>query len=59
VRLDRRSDALGSDDRRCPVFEMVLISLAVMAIVVVLAGVVGRLGDLDDVATMRDMVDRS
>jgi len=24
-----------------------------------LAGLVGRLGDLDDVATMRDMVDRS
>jgi hypothetical protein len=39
--------------------EILLISLAVMAVVVVLGGIVGRLGDLDDVPTMRDMVDRS
>jgi hypothetical protein len=41
------------------VFEIVVISLVVMALVVVLGGIVGRLGDLDDVATMRDMVDGS
>jgi hypothetical protein len=39
--------------------EILLISLAVMAAVVIVGGIVGRLGDLDDVPTMRDMVDRS
>jgi len=41
------------------VTEIVLISFAVMAIAVVMGGLVGRLGDLDDLGTMRDMVDRS
>jgi hypothetical protein len=41
------------------VTEIVLISAAVMVIAVVLGAIVGRLGDLDDLGTMRDMVDRS
>jgi hypothetical protein len=57
--LSRRTGCWWSDNRRCPVIEIMLISLAVVAGVVVLAGVVGRLGELDDVSTMRDMVDRS
>ena len=39
--------------------EIVLISLAVMAVAIVIGAVVGRLGDLDDLGTMRDMVDRT
>lgn len=38
--------------------EIVLISFAVIAVAVLLGGLVGRLGDLDDMGTMRDMVDR-
>ena len=39
--------------------EIVLISLAVITIAVLLGGFVRRLGDLDDLSVMRDMVDRS
>jgi hypothetical protein len=49
----------GQPKRGALVTEIVLISLAVMAIAVVIGGLVGRLGDLDDLGTMRDMVDRS
>jgi hypothetical protein len=49
----------GQQKRGALVTEIVLISLAIMAIAVVIGGVVGRLGDLDDLGTMRDMVDRS
>jgi hypothetical protein len=48
-----------STETRCPVTEIVLISLAVVAVAIVIGGLVGRLGDLDDLGTMRDMVDRS
>jgi hypothetical protein len=48
-----------STETRCPVTEIVLISLAVMAVAIVIGAVVGRLGDLDDLGTMRDMVDRT
>jgi hypothetical protein len=41
------------------VTEILLISLAVVALAVVIGALVGRLGDLDDLGTMRDMVDRS
>jgi hypothetical protein len=41
------------------VTEIVLISFAVMAVAVVIGALVGRLGDLDDLGTMREMVDRS
>jgi hypothetical protein len=40
------------------VTEIVLISLAVVALAVLFAALVGRLGELDDLGTMRDMVDR-
>ena len=39
--------------------EILLISVAVVAIAMVFGALVGRLGDLDDLGTMRDMVDRS
>ena len=39
--------------------EIVIISLLVATVAVLLGGFVRRLGDLDDVSAMRDMVDRS
>jgi hypothetical protein len=41
------------------VTEIVLISLVVFSIAVLLGGLVRRLGDLDDVSSLPDMVDRS
>jgi hypothetical protein len=49
----------GQQNRGALVTEIVLISFAVMAIAVVIGALVGRLGDLDDLGTMREMVDRS
>jgi hypothetical protein len=40
------------------VSEIVLISLFVATVAILLGGFVRRLGDLDDVSAMRDMVDR-
>ena len=39
--------------------EIVLISLAIATLAVLLGGVVRRVGDLDDLSAMRDMVDRT
>lgn len=39
--------------------EIVLISLAVVSIAVLLGAFARRLGDMDDLATMRDMVEGS
>jgi hypothetical protein len=39
--------------------EFVLISVAIVALIVGMAALVGRLGDLDDLSAVRDMVDRS
>lgn len=39
--------------------EILLISLAVLSVAVLLGGFARRLGDLDDIGNLRDMVDRS
>ena len=54
----RTGSCWSTEKRGPPVIEIVLLSLMVTTAIVVLAGLVGRLGDLDDVKTMRDMVDR-
>jgi hypothetical protein len=40
-----------------PVTEIVVLSLAIATLAVLLGGVVRRIGDLDDISAMRDMVD--
>ena len=47
------------ESEEATVSEIVLISLAVISIAVLLGAVVRRLGDLDDLSAMRDMVDGS
>lgn len=39
--------------------EILLISFAVLSVAVLLGGFARRLGDLDDVSNLREMVDRS
>ena len=39
--------------------EILLISLAVLSVAVLLGALARRLGDLDDIGNLRDMVDRS
>jgi hypothetical protein len=39
------------------VTEIVVLSLAIATLAVLLGGVVRRIGDLDDISAMRDMVD--
>lgn len=59
IPLIRSNTGWSIDCEEPTVSEIVLISLAVIAIAVALGAFVRRLGDLDDHSTMRDMVEGS